>query len=151
MTLCGTPTTEEVLTMTAVSNEDSQLLCPSARCEPDALLLGFINSSGTVAYIRPALKIDPGFVAKVRTSRRAEDRFRFAAPCAKDACIHWKGAKCGVIDKAISAAEAVPSYGYTGRATEKCGVRSRCRWFTQSGFQACEVCPFVFNYVWPVA
>jgi hypothetical protein len=113
------------------------LLCPSARCEPDALLIGIVGPTGRVGHLTPALAVDEDFVVQAHKGRAPEKRFRFAQPCTEDGCQHWTGTRCGVVDAALSRdlepAESLP----------RCGIRSGCRWFAQSGANACRVCPLV--------
>lgn len=113
------------------------LLCPSARCEPDALLIGIVGPTGRVGHINPALAVDEEFVLEAHRGRAPEKRFRFAQPCTEAGCQHWTGTRCGVVDAALSrdleSAESLP----------RCGIRTACRWFAQSGANACRVCPLV--------
>jgi hypothetical protein len=124
-------------------------LCPSARCVEGVLLLGIIGSDGRVGFISPNLRVNKEFVEKVSKGRAAEQRFRFAAPCQESDCMHWTGEKCAVIDQARGAAKTTQTSIDSSELLPRCGVRSRCRWFAQVGPDACLVCPFVFNYVWP--
>jgi hypothetical protein len=126
-----------------------QLLCPSARCGEGALLVGIIGPDGKIGYVNPALPIDKKFVERSRGGRGPEQRFRFAAPCQKSGCVHWSGTRCGVIDQARAASEATQTGNDSLDLLPRCGIRRQCRWFAQSGLDACSVCPFVFNYVWP--
>jgi hypothetical protein len=132
-------------------------LCPSFPCVDGALLIGIIGPDGKVNYLRPAPTVDPEFVELAGQGRPAEQRFRFAAPCATSACAHWSGTRCGVVDHALSAAQRSAAAGSTaaGSAEERpagseplprCSIRSSCRWFAQRGRDACLVCPSVFNY-----
>ncbi|HEX4729283.1 MAG TPA: hypothetical protein VH298_15865 [Jatrophihabitans sp.] len=61
-------------------------LCPSFHCADGALLIGVLGPDGTVGYLNPAPTIDPDFVAVAEQQPRpAEQRFRFAGPCATSA------------------------------------------------------------------
>ncbi|HVO53150.1 MAG TPA: hypothetical protein VMT37_01930 [Solirubrobacterales bacterium] len=126
------------------------LLCPSAPCEPGALLLGLLGADGQVAYLRPAPEIDEGFVARARAGRAPEKRFRFAQPCRQSGCQHWGEGRCGVADAAL-ARDAGDDEG----ALPACAIRPRCRWFAQSGAGACRNCATVVTNVtdslgWPL-
>lgn len=124
-----------------------QLLCPSSLCIDGAFLIGVIGSKGKVAaYLNPAPRIDKEFVKKAHQGRVPEQRFRFASPCQESACVHWTGNKCGIIDHAKSAAQETQTDIGTKKLLPKCAVRSKCRWFAQTGSDACHVCPHVFNY-----
>jgi hypothetical protein len=118
------------------------LLCPSAACEPGALLLGVVGGDGRVGYIRPALEIDEGFIARARAGRAPEKRFRFAQPCERSACHYWSEGRCGVADAA-----AESDQGGDEGPLPACAIRPRCRWFAQSGPGACRTCPLVITDV----
>lgn len=122
-------------------DREDELLCPSARCEPGALLLGLLSGDGSIAYVRPALEVDEDFVARARAGREPEKRFRFAQPCATSGCRHWSEGRCGVADAAAS--EEAEGDG----RLPACAIRPRCRWFAQSGADACRSCPTVVTDV----
>jgi hypothetical protein len=121
--------------------------CPSARCEPGATLLGIVNGDGTVGYITPPLQIDDQFVQRVKQGRDPEKRFRFAGTCVEGGCKQWTGSRCGVIDRVLAAgvAPAAPAGEDAGARASlpQCAIRSTCRWFAQSGADACRVCPLI--------
>lgn len=128
---------------TSGSGEDGDgddLLCPSAPCEPGALLLGLVGGDGRVGYLRPALEIDEDFIAKALSGRTPEKRFRFAQPCRESGCQHWGDGRCGVADAATESDEGEG-------ALPACAIRPRCRWFAQSGASACRNCPTVVTDV----
>ena len=78
--------------MTATECSASPRLCPSARCEPGATLLGIVGADGRVGYLTPQLIVDEAFTARVRDSTAPpETRFRFAQPCIEGGCHHWTG------------------------------------------------------------
>jgi hypothetical protein len=63
--------------------------------------------------------------------------FRFAAPCAESACVHFDGTDCRLAGRIVEhlsvAVDLLPA----------CAVRSRCRWWQQEGRAACLRCPAV--------
>lgn len=109
-------------------NEESSLLCPSARCEQGALLLGVVHPAGVGIAAQP-IKIDESFVLLARNGRRPESRFRFASPCIEKGCKNWNG-RCAIADRISADMPSVPA----------CGIRSQCRWFSQNGASACAGC-----------
>jgi hypothetical protein len=135
-----------------ISSRDMQLgnvLCPSARCEEGAILLGIVGSTGSVGYIMPEIVVDAEFVGQAHRGRAPEKRFRFAQPCIEGRCLHWTGARCEVIDRALKVKnDALPS-DEIEKALPHCSIRIRCRWFAQEGPQACRVCPYVITDLWP--
>jgi len=118
------------------------LLCPSAACRPNALLLGIVNGDGTIWPLQQPVRIDREFVEIANRGRRPEKRFRFASPCVQSACQQWSGSRCGVID--LCAAD-VRSENHPLAREWQCPIRSDCRWFHQNGRAACEVCPEVIT------
>jgi hypothetical protein len=117
---------------------DEPVRCPSARCEPGAVLLGIVLPNGRVAYAADRFVIDEEFVTIARQGRSPEARFRFSSPCLRGACREWTGERCGVIDEALryaSVSSDIP--------LPQCSIRSSCRWFAQVGAEACGVCPLV--------
>jgi hypothetical protein len=119
-----------------------ELLCPSAPCEPGALLLGVVGADGQVGYLRPAPEIDQDFVAKALAGRAPEKRFRFAQPCRESGCGYWSDGRCEVSDAAASSEE-----GGSDGPLPACAIRPRCRWFAQSGASACRTCPVIVTDV----
>jgi len=117
--------------------------CPSARCEPGATLLGIVEADGRVGYITPALQIDEKFVEQAQRGRAPEKRFRFAGTCVEGGCAQWTGTRCGVIDRALAADVVEPPLKAAREPLPQCAIRSSCRWFAQSGADACRVCPLV--------
>jgi hypothetical protein len=120
-----------------------QLTCPSARCEPGATLLGVVEADGTVGYITPRLTVDAAFVEQASRGRAPEKRFRFAGACVEAGCKQWTGSRCGVIDGVLESGltDDLPE----ARGLPHCSIRSSCRWFAQSGAEACGVCPLVIT------
>ena len=125
------------------------ILCPSARCEPGAILLGVVGGDGLVGFITPELVVDEDFVEEAHKGRVPEKRFRFSQPCATTACEHWTGSRCGVIDGVMEEVSErripLPAEG----SLPKCSIRPRCRWFAQLGRDACTVCPLVITDLRP--
>jgi hypothetical protein len=120
-------------------------LCPSANCRPGSVLLGFLGADGTLAYVRPRLTIDNEFVDKASAVGPPEKRFRFAAPCIKSGCVEWTGARCQVIERALTRAVSNVKGGSLRNDLPPCTIRSECRWFGQEGPKACGVCPHVMH------
>ncbi|WP_369780695.1 hypothetical protein [Streptomyces sp. R33] len=105
------------------------------------MVIATLGKDGRLGYVRPALPVDEQFNRTAREHGDPESRFRFADTCAQDACEHWSGRQCGLVGRLIdspraqelSSADDVP----------RCAIRSHCRWFAQSGKEACRVCPVV--------
>ena len=127
------------------------ILCPSACCHEGAILLGIVLPDGRVAFTEGRPTVDRDFVS-VATSegRRApERRFRFSSPCVQGACRQWTGTQCGVI---VAAMDEARNQDHEAPATQElppCGIRDDCRWFRQSGREACAVCELVVTETRP--
>lgn len=120
-------------------------LCPSSRCQEGAILLGIVLSNGSVAFAKDRIVVDGAFVqnATAEGSRPPESRFRFGSPCAKGGCHQWTGSRCGVIDSVLEEAQA-QNYLLPGDTSlPQCSIRESCRWFDQTGADACAVCDAV--------
>ena len=120
--------------------KDGPALCPSAKCEPGASLLGIVQADGKVGYLGEPLTIGEEFVERAHAGRTPERRFRFADTCVEGRCRQWTGSRCGVIDKVLKELEAAEA-----EPLPRCGIRPHCRWFRQSGAAACAACPLVIT------
>src|SRR5829696_2703093 len=121
----------------------SNHLCPSARCEEGAILLGIVGKDGVVGYVSPLIRVDKDFVRQAYKGRTPEKRFRFSQPCIERGCLQWTDSRCGVIDRALQAKEEANATNTAIDVLPNCTIRPRCRWFAQVGHRACTVCPLV--------
>ena len=62
--------------------------------------------------------------------------FRFAAPCAGSGCQHFDGTDCKLVDAVVQLPAVV-------RHAPRCAIRRECRWWAQTGLDACLRCPMV--------
>jgi hypothetical protein len=113
------------------------VLCPSSRCEPGAILLGIRLPNGRVHFAHDVMEVSDEFAVAARSGRSPGARFRFSSPCVRGACRQWTGERCGVIDLILE--HMVSPDG----DLPACPIRDRCRWFHQSGTEACRICPLV--------
>jgi len=122
------------------------ILCPSSPCKAGALLLGIVLADGSVAFARDHIVVDKGFVqnATREGSNPPETRFRFSSPCAKGACSQWTGSRCGVIDSVMTGVRTAGLHP-DNTALPDCAIRPDCRWFRQTGADACAVCNIVIT------
>jgi hypothetical protein len=119
-----------------------ELLCPSGRCASGSQLIGIVGSDGRLGYVTPPLEVDANFVEISKRGRAPESRFRFAEPCLGQTCQHWADNECGLIGR-LSAGAGNQLALSEESELPRCGIRSRCRWFSQRGREACGVCPLV--------
>ena len=120
-------------------------LCPSSRCKEGAILLGIVLADGKIAFAKDRLAVDGSFVqnANIEGSHPPESRFRFGSPCAQGACRQWTGSRCGVIDAVLEESRQRNYARPPETPLPECSIRSQCRWFDQSGADACAVCDLV--------
>ena len=116
-----------------------EVLCPSAPAEVGALIIGVVNADGSVDYVRDRLAVTSAFLESARHGEPLEQRFRFGSPCRQCACAQWADGKCGLPERL---AALVPASEPTERLP-RCAIRAQCRWFAQSGVEACRICPVV--------
>jgi len=124
---------------TAPNNE---ILCPSARPEmAGAVLHGIVG--GTVAAPRVGYLVEPQPVTDALLALAnpvsPTEVFRFAAPCAGSACVHFDGANCRLATRVV---ELLPS---VVDSLPPCRIRPQCRWWQQEGRAACLRCPGVVS------
>jgi hypothetical protein len=124
-----------------------RILCPSARCEEGAILIGLVGGDGQISYLFPSMEIDDEFVKRAHAGRSPERRFRFAQPCVRERCCEWTGERCGVIDRLVDEVAALEPTQWTepGRSLPHCSIRPNCRWWIQTGPEACRTCPLVIT------
>ena len=115
------------------------VLCPSARLKEGALLVGIVLGDGRIAFSSDRLMVNCDFVENAKQGRPAEKRFRFGDVCVKTGCQQWSGDRCGVVDQILA---AVPVDQWSPGLPE-CGIRSQCRWYKQTGADACRICVLV--------
>lgn len=114
-------------------------LCPSARAEEGALLLGVVGPDQSVRMLLEPELLTPELTEAIAAVDESEKHVRLANRCVKSGCNQWQGGRCGVIDKVM----AVNQHLTASRALPVCGIRSQCRWYQQSGPPACTVCLFI--------
>jgi hypothetical protein len=124
---------------------ERELCCPSAEAQPGALVIGMRRPDGTIGYLRDRLEATPDFVDALRSAGTADTGFRFAGPCARSGCGHWRAedegseGRCGLIGRLR---DVVPD-ALLADTLPRCTIRASCRWFAQDGAAACRVCPLV--------
>jgi hypothetical protein len=123
-----------------------KVLCPSARCEPGAVLLGVVRQDGRIAYLPPGFVVDEQFSRIAHEGRNPESRFRFSARCVESSCRQWAGGRCTVPDQVRSRLAAPPAPG----EPPTCAIRPQCRWHRQDGPAACALCPLVITDLLPL-
>jgi hypothetical protein len=117
-------------------------LCPSARAEPGALVIGIRGEDGSVRYLRDRLSADAEFLDRARQHGDPQERFRFSSPCQQHACLQWAECQCSVPGRLTELLD--PAEG--SAPLPRCAIRAQCRWYAQSGRDACQICPQVSTH-----
>ena len=125
--------------MTEKKHEPDSLLCPSAPAAEGAILLGVLSADGAVDYLPSEMAASSEFIAIARQGRAPEQRFRFSSPCQQCRCKQWTGSACGLPTRL---SDLLADQKVSGPLPQ-CSIRPRCRWFYQSGADACRICPLV--------
>lgn len=115
------------------------ILCPSSVCIEGSALLGIVNAQGTVDLLPEPIPIDEDFVKEAHKGRKPETRFRFTNTCLQKECQQWNGQGCGVIERVQQLLVIEEEL----QQLPACGIRSRCRWYLQTGASACATCIYV--------
>ena len=120
--------------------------CPSAQASWDgSVAIGVVGGTTTqpvVGYLAEHLPVTDDLLA-LTGPVQPDEVFRFAAPCAGDACQHFDGQDCRLVTKIVTMLPAVVE------VLPSCKLRPTCRWWLQEGRAACRRCPQVVtrNYL----
>lgn len=114
--------------------------CPSSVAQPGAVLLGSINSDGTVGFIETPITVDAAFIAEAGEDTKLEQSFRFSSKCVKNGCQQWKDGNCSIIKKVMA---IDPEWHLHHPHLPACSIRETCRWYAQEGAKACSYCVYV--------
>ena len=122
--------------------DEGRLVCPSAQptmSDPVAfgVILGNDDEPRMVHLERPVPVTDE--LLALSEPVKPTEVFRFAAPCAGDACKHFDGNDCKLVERIVQILPRVAS------DLPACAIRSECRWWFQEGRDACLRCPQVIT------
>ena len=123
-------------------SQETEKTCPSARCAPGAQVIGAVGSDGRVGHFKTPMQIDAETAESLTAAGRPEARLRFASKCETSGCSQWTGSRCGVIDKVLHFMEA-PDAPPKADSLPPCTIRQTCRWYSQTGEEACLSCAYV--------
>jgi hypothetical protein len=116
------------------------VLCPSSQMEASgAHVLGVVNALGRAEMLEVTVPVTSEFIEASRKGRDPGKRFRFASYCSGKQCVEWSKGRCGVADAAVE--ELGGNDGENVEHEAHCPIRESCRWFKQSAWAACKVCP----------
>lgn len=116
------------------------LQCPSAHPALEgARILGVVDRAAgepRLAYLREPAPVTPDLLSLAGPLSPTRV-FRFAAPCAGQACQHFDGSDCRLAKRIVAEMpEAVAEVAV-------CSLRPACRWWKQEGAAACRRCPMI--------
>lgn len=95
-----------------------------------------------MGYLSTRVLIDRRFADQADEGGNATERFRFASRCVEDDCRQWTGSRCSLAD---AVAANAPSDRSSEDSLPHCAIRSQCRWFRQTGYDACRSCALVIT------
>jgi len=115
--------------------------CPSYPPAAGAEMFGIVDARHGVLHLPHPLTLDADTARAIQASGKAGGSFRFAGPCAENQCGHWGGDRCTLVDRTL---QANPIEGVRS-PLPPCGIRPKCRWFSQNGSDACKVCIYFLS------
>jgi hypothetical protein len=122
------------------AHEDAPPLCPSAQPHMEGVV-AFGVVAGTVEEPRLVHFTEPQPVTDELLALsgpvKPAEVFRFAAPCAGDACKHFDGTNCNLVTRIVQILPVVTD------GLPPCTLRADCRRWRQEGKAACLRCPQV--------
>lgn len=110
--------------------------CPSGPLKKGATLLGQFKDSNVLQYEKELKTIDDTMAEKFNKENASS--YRAAITCASKGCYNWNGKECTVPDQMRPLLNIEPT-----AEVENCVIRNTCRWFSQEGYSACEICPLI--------
>ncbi len=126
----------------------AQPLCPSAQPEmAGSVAFGVVGGTPAaprLAHLARTLPVTDELL-KLSDPVKPTEVFRFAAPCAGNACQHFDGTDCRLATRIVQILPAV-----TGDLPP-CQLRPACRWWQQEGKAACLRCPQIVTEVHPLS
>jgi hypothetical protein len=121
-----------------------KIICPSSRCKEGAQLIGVRQDDGSVAILPQPLPVDRDFIENAkRIDEAPEQRFRFANKCVEGGCVQWTGKSCRIAEEIVLHLDEISP----AKNLRPCFIRPQCRWFMQSGANACQMCKYVITEI----
>lgn len=113
-------------------------LCPSAQPNmEESVVFGIVTGTADQPRLTHLAKPQPVTDELLALSGPVNptEIFRFAAPCAGNACQHFDGSNCRLVSRIIEGLSVVTEQ------LPACKIRPTCRWWQQEGKAACLRCP----------
>lgn len=121
-----------------IMNKDNSFLCPSAPLTDESFLFGKINKKSEVEYMDGVISLSLNAFKEIKNP---EKYFRFTMPCKSNKCRQWENGECS-LPSTLQLAD-ISKLDYS--ISEKCAIKSSCRWFHQEGDIACYTCKYVIT------
>jgi hypothetical protein len=115
--------------------------CPSSTLSEGAILLGVINTNGSVGYVTNPVELTGDLFETVKQQKDPEKHYRFSSGCVETGCHQWQQGGCSVIKRVMQANDDVP----LEQQMPDCSIRTSCRWYFQEGAKACSFCPYIIT------
>lgn len=118
-------------------------LCPSASAgAAGAQVFGVVGGSAgdpQVAYLTEPMPVTEALRQQAAPAS-LEEVTRTSAPCGGNACQHFDGADCTLVQRIVAKLDPAVS------RPPPCSIRGQCRWWAQEGRSACVRCPQVVTH-----
>jgi hypothetical protein len=101
---------------------------------PGTAIHGVLDAaSGRILYLDSPQPVTPQLLAATAPLLPTQV-LRLSAPCQKEACGHFTGSECSLVDRLV---QILPA---TTKDLPHCAIRPACRWFRERAAQACIRC-----------
>jgi hypothetical protein len=112
-------------------------LCPSSAAEmEDSVIFGIVLGTPEEPHVLHLNQVKPipQELLDLDAPVKPAEIFRIAGACSESDCKHYDGSKCRLVERIVdglpTVTEQIPA----------CAIRSSCRWWHQSGKEACLRC-----------
>jgi hypothetical protein len=119
------------------SQSTKTLMCPSSAAETaDSVIFGIVLGTPEAPHVLhlDQVKPIPAELLELDAPVKPAEIFRIAGTCSENDCQHYDGSKCRLVERIVDGlpivTEQIPA----------CAIRSTCRWWYQSGKEACLRC-----------
>jgi hypothetical protein len=121
-----------------MSHKSSKILkCPSAPAETeDSVIFGIVLGTPEAPHVLhlDQVKPIPAELLELDAPVKPAEIFRIAGTCSENDCKHYDGSKCRLVERIVDSLPTVTEQ------IPACAIRSTCRWWYQSGKEACLRC-----------
>jgi hypothetical protein len=118
-------------------NSPKPLLCPSSAAEMDnSVIFGIVLGTPEAPEVFHLNQVQPvpDELLELDAPVKPAEIFRIAAACSEGDCKHYDGNRCRLVERIVNGLPTV------AEKLPNCAIRSTCRWWHQSGKEACLRC-----------